>query len=877
MKNFTFLFLLFFISFSALAQVDFNWETQSISPDNNLQEMNIVNDTTTILVGYGKTFVKSADLGLTWDNVPVLDPLYDFIDLSINSSGIGYACARDEKVIDNSGEQDVRAHGLLLKTTDNGVSWTVTDVSAVGTGEDPELNPNAPGCFALHFHSVEVIDDNTAVIGVEWYEYEVSTGDRLDHANAFKTVDGGVSWTAITDNGRYPLAIEVADSSIYFGGKNHLLKTVAGSDVVTDIYPNLIAVVVPEDSTVSVSDITIVSETEIYVTTSVDGIFKTVDRGVTFTMLDGVSSGSNDMYKVNDSTLVILGTTSKSKVSTDYGATWADCNPGATCYEIGGVFNDSLYGLAKSKILKIAVTDLINGTYTWTEQALGDNRLQKMHIFDADRVLIIGNDEIFYVTTDAGISWVLADLPELFIYGAQYDFSDISTSGTASYASTRRFLQFECADGVNVYGHGLILKSTDYWQTWDIIDVDNIGEGTDPSLNPHVEGCYGLSPSEIECINADTAYVYVNWGDTIAGADNKIYHSRVFKTTDGGDTWTSITEDYGSSYVTSIYFIDDNTGFISGKTILLKTDNGGDSFTDLYPAIYEADESDSTKHLYDIHYIDENEWYIPSSTNGVFATADGGTTFTMFDGIGGGAGFYKVDTSTYIVLGSDTKSKITWDKGEHWTDCYPGSSVWGIGGVLNDSLVALAKTNLYKIALTNLAIPNAETDILTFVLAGQTGDAVINTTDHTITIEVTTGTDVSSLKPTLTLSESATVTPDTSSTQNFTSPVTYTVTAENGYTTQEWVATVTVSTAIEEVNSPDMIKIYPNPVKDVMYISNLENVEKMVIYSILGKTVKCFDSDNNTEIDLSMLNEGIYFISFYASDGSVSIKKFVKE
>ena len=288
MKKITFLFVLLFVSFSVLAQVDFNWVTQPISPDNNLQEMNIVNDTTTILVGYGKTFVKSADKGLTWDNVPVLDPLYDFTDLSINSNGIGYACAGDQKVIDNpsDGEQDVYTHGLLLKTIDNGTSWSVTDVTAVGTGDDPELNPNAPGCYALHFYSVEVIDDITAIIGVAWYEYEVSTGDRLSHSGAFKTVDNGVSWTSLCDNGRYPMAIELADTSIYFGGNTHLLKTVAGSNVVTDIYPNLVAAVIPADSTVFINDITIVDETEIYVTTSVDGIFKTVDLGVTFVMLE---------------------------------------------------------------------------------------------------------------------------------------------------------------------------------------------------------------------------------------------------------------------------------------------------------------------------------------------------------------------------------------------------------------------------------------------------------------------------------------------------------------------------------------------------------------------------------------------------------------
>jgi len=886
MKNFTFLVSLFFISFSASAQVTFDWEAQSISPGHNLQEMNMVNDTTTLLVGYGKTFVKSADLGLTWDKVPILDPLYDFGDLSINSNGIGYACAGDQKVINNpsGGEQDVYAHGVLLKTTDHGVSWSVFDISVIGEGDDPALNPSAPGCYAMHFRSCEVVDDQIALLGIEWFYYEVSTGDKITYKGVLKTVDGGVSWIAITDNDKYPMAIEHADTSIYFGGSNHLLKTVTGSDVVTDIYPNLIAVT--GDATVYIYDFAIVNENEIYVITSTNGAYKTLDRGETFTKLDGTGapSGGNDIFSVNDSVLVILGSSTKSTVSTDYGATWVSCypvpepDPKPVFWEIGGVYNDSLYGLAKSKVWKIAVTDLINGPYTWTEQVLTDGiSLQKMHITDATSALIIGNDETFKATDDGGVSWTDIDLPELFIYGAQYDFADISTSGGASYASTRRFLQFECAD-VNVYGYGLIYKSMDYWGTWERLDVGNIGDESsiDPSLNPYLEGCYGLSPTELACINDTVVYAYVNWADTIAGADNRTEHSRVYKTIDGGDTWDPVTDDFEKKYVKSIYFIDDNTGFIVGNQILLKTIDAGDSFTDIYPALIAADPDDDDEfYLNEIHYIDENEWYLSSTSDGVFATLDGGVTYTKFTGISGSNGFYKVDTSTYIVLGNSARSLISWDKGDTWTDCHPASTVWGIGGVLNDSLVGMAKTYLYKIALTDLS--GTGIDIISFVLDEQTGDAVINSADHTITVEVKSGTDVSSLIPTIAISSGAAITPGSAVAQDFTSPVTYTVTSGDGSATQEWVATVTFI-----VSTPDIpvsnITLYPNPAKNMIYLSNLEETERVVIISILGEAMMDLNSDhNNMEIDISMLAEGMYFISFYDIEGKVSTKKLIKE
>jgi len=89
--------------------------------------------------------------------------------------------------------------------------------------------------------------------------------------------------------------------------------------------------------------------------------------------------------------------------------------------------------------------------------------------------------------------------------------------------------------------------------------------------------------------------------------------------------------------------------------------------------------------------------------------------------------------------------------------------------------------------------PSTETDILTFSLSEQSADATINTTDHTVSIEVVAGTDVTALVPTITLSEGATINPASGVAQDFTAPVVYTVTAEDGTTNQAWTVTVTVA------------------------------------------------------------------------------------
>lgn len=92
---------------------------------------------------------------------------------------------------------------------------------------------------------------------------------------------------------------------------------------------------------------------------------------------------------------------------------------------------------------------------------------------------------------------------------------------------------------------------------------------------------------------------------------------------------------------------------------------------------------------------------------------------------------------------------------------------------------------------TEEPVASTATDILSFTLADQTGAATINSMLHTVVIEVAYTADITNLTPTLTLSAGATVIPLSGVARDFTNPVPYTVTAEDGVTYQEWTVTVT--------------------------------------------------------------------------------------
>ncbi|WP_047551284.1 aryl-sulfate sulfotransferase [Psychroserpens sp. Hel_I_66] len=68
-------------------------------------------------------------------------------------------------------------------------------------------------------------------------------------------------------------------------------------------------------------------------------------------------------------------------------------------------------------------------------------------------------------------------------------------------------------------------------------------------------------------------------------------------------------------------------------------------------------------------------------------------------------------------------------------------------------------------------------------------------------------------------------------------------------------------------------KIYPNPTRDFITISSEATIDKIELYSILGE--KVYQSGQNTVVDLTSFNTGIYFAKIYSGDRSIT-KKIIK-
>lgn len=180
---------------------------------------------------------------------------------------------------------------------------------------------------------------------------------------------------------------------------------------------------------------------------------------------------------------------------------------------------------------------------------------------------------------------------------------------------------------------------------------------------------------------------------------------------------------------------------------------------------------------------------------------------------------------------------------------------------------------LQEWTVTVEVVLRTDTDILTFSLPEQTGQATIDAVNHTVTIEVEVGTNATSLTPTITLSTGAGASPNSEVAQDFTNAVTYTVTAEDEITSQDWTVTVTVESPLSATNF-DKITAFPNPVKEQLTIKGLTRSGSYRIVDVQGKVQLA--GELQSSVDFNGLKKGLYFLEMDFVDGSGKVIKILK-
>lgn len=87
----------------------------------------------------------------------------------------------------------------------------------------------------------------------------------------------------------------------------------------------------------------------------------------------------------------------------------------------------------------------------------------------------------------------------------------------------------------------------------------------------------------------------------------------------------------------------------------------------------------------------------------------------------------------------------------------------------------------------------------------------------------------------------------------------------------------TQSLSLNDFDSNETLKYYPNPVKNILSLTNDKNISNVKVFNLLGQQVLVqLGVANQTQIDMSELSSGTYFVKV-TSDNQVKTIKVVKE
>jgi len=315
--------------------------------------------------------------------------------------------------------------------------------------------------------------------------------------------------------------------------------------------------------------------------------------------------------------------------------------------------NSTGYVIADSSLI-YKTTD---GGNVWTKTYLGGNSsLNNIAFVDANTGMIIGNNliesnGIIYRTTNAGLSWSVAcQYPylgtgrikivnnKLIAGGNSYYFYSSTDSGLnwlqLNYTTVKDFDFYDSLIGYSV-SWGRIKKTTNGGLNFFDCNVSTDTLNSVMVYNENTIFCAGGSKI-LRSTNAGNNWEYVS--STIPGYINRIFikdtsdgwaageKGLICKSSNTGINWINLSDGYLNDIFNST-FLNKNTGWFTGRNLILKTTNGGSSW---------INQTIPQQGYYSVSFINENTGYALQGSYGEsysgcpsYKTTNGGNNWTQ--------------------------------------------------------------------------------------------------------------------------------------------------------------------------------------------------------------------------------------------------------
>jgi len=488
------------------------------------------------------------------------------------------------------------------------------------------------------------------------------------------------------------------------------------------------------------------------------------------------------------------------------------------------------------------------GAY-WSQNQLEiDQNLQKMHVFNDEIAIAVGNGTTIIKSIDGGETWSEKTFPaEKDGHGINdiifFDDNNGLISASAATKPTR---------------NGFMLQTTDQGENWTEIPLSLFSDG---SGNDAIDPVAGVSVNFyfMEQMDGNVAFVTLRWQDAL---NQK--HGFVYKTEDKGATWTKSSNDIflDNSYKSVINDIcfapDGQIGFICGPFFLLKTEDGGSTWTNIsnseYGVVLEM-------------LVLNNDTILAATSKGVLKTTDRFATYELktsdfsFDIISLGGDKY--------MAGKDASTlSVTEDFAETWENMGNGiaASFWELT-IFNNRIFAFSSGGLTSISyLDNYEIPptvdfESSIEDLTVTFTDKSENIIASnwnfgdTENSTEVSPVHTYADYGKYEITLTGN-------------NLCKKVSVTKEIE-----------LTKSTGIDIIDESS-IKVYPNPVTNNKLFVELGNSYEgdvtIEIYNTEGRLIVSEKQNASSIIELNVdLNKGFYFMKINNNKGINQTTKLI--
>lgn len=346
--------------------------------------------------------------------------------------------------------------------------------------------------------------------------------------------------------------------------------------------------------------------------TSDEAIIKTTDGGLTWNLqTTGTYDHFESIYFIDDQIGWAAGGLSVFK-TIDGGANWVDISTPTITNDLYGIhFTNADTGYAAG--LNGAFYRSFDGGTNWSTLGTGTTSdYYDIWFLNDSTGWAVGENEQIRITTDYGFTWTTQHQEP----GTDNVWSIAFTDADTGYAAGREGLYYTYDGGAN-------------WQITTTIyqDLPNprataFNGGTKGVVVSQYGGIQKTTNAGASLYNVVTG-VWPGWLETVFFIDEYTGWAAgdqgVLRTDNGGETWTEIS----NSQFTDIFFIDQNIGYglKNSGTIFKKTTNGGASWSNATSGL--------TGTMQSMFFIDEFTGWAVGLTGRIFKTTDGAGSWTQ--------------------------------------------------------------------------------------------------------------------------------------------------------------------------------------------------------------------------------------------------------